>query len=740
MLFADIIIDISHEKVDRPFQYRVPEELEDRIRIGMVVEIPFGNGNHLRRGYCIGLSKEAGYEPEKIKNVIRLCSDEETIESRLILLAGWMKEQYGSTMIQALKTVLPMREKLREKENRFLSLNIPAENAKKLAARWETGRKKARARLLRSLAEKGELDYTAAGKELKITPAMVKALAEEGILCIRSRSVYRMPAELKNLPPEMEKPLTADQQQAVAEIRREWERENPRPVLLFGVTGSGKTQVYLKLIEEILAEGKQAIVLIPEIALTYQTIRRFYGRFGEKVSVLNSRLSPGERYDQFRRAKNGEIQVMVGPRSALFTPFPRLGLIVVDEEHEQTYKSENTPRYHARETAVYRAGLEGARVLFGSATPSLEAYSRAKSGEYGFARLGSRFEERPLPAVSVVDLRKELAAGNRSVFSRRLQEAIEDRLDRGEQTMLFLNRRGYAGFVACRSCGFVMKCPHCDVSLAEHSGGRLVCHYCGYEHAALQACPECGSLYFGGFRAGTQQIEQAVKRMFPKASVLRMDFDSTRKKGSYEEILSAFAAHQADILVGTQMIVKGHDFPSVTLVGVLAADMSLNASDYRCGERTFQLLTQAVGRSGRGRSAGEAIIQTYHPDHYCIQAAAAQDYERFYEEEMSYRMLLNYPPAAGMLAVLASCEEEELLIRAMDFIEKFVRRIWPGEDLHLIGPARMAIGKINDIYRRILYLKHPDPRVLIRIRGHLEKYIEINSGFRKLYIQYDMNS
>lgn len=740
MLFADIIIDISHEKVDRPFQYRVPEELVSGIRIGMVVEIPFGNRDHVRKGYCIGLSTEAAYDPEKIKSILRLCSDEETIESRLIQLAMWMKDQYGSTMIQALKTVLPVQEKRKEKEKKVLYLNITKEEATRLSDQWEKGRKKARARLLKSLVEQDGLEYAAAVKEVKASASMVASLAEEGILSIEFRSEKPLPLELQNLSREEEKPLSACQKQAVEQIKGEWRSEHPRPALLFGVTGSGKTQVYLKLIEEVLSEGKQAIVLIPEIALTYQTVRRFYGRFGDRVSVLNSRLSAGERYDRFRRAKNGEIQVMVGPRSALFTPFPRLGLIVLDEEHEQTYKSENTPRYHARETAVYRAGLEGAQVLLGSATPSLESYSRALGGEYALVRLDGRFEERPLPQVSIIDMREELKAGNRGVLSRHLQEAMEDRLARGEQTMLFLNRRGYAGFVACRSCGFVIKCPHCDVSLSEHNGGRLICHYCGYEESGTRQCPECGSSYIGGFRAGTQQIEQVVKKIFPRASVLRMDYDSTRKKGSYEEILAAFAAHEADVLVGTQMIVKGHDFPAVTLVGVLAADMSLNATDYRCGERTFQLLTQAVGRSGRGKRAGEAIIQTYHPDHYCIQASADQDYDRFYEEEMSYRTLLDYPPAAGMLAVLASCGEEELLIRAMDYIGKFVRRVWPGKDLHMIGPARMPVGKINDIYRRILYLKHPDPRVLIRIRGHLEKYIEINSGFRRIYIQYDMNA
>ena len=495
----------------------------------------------------------------------------------------------------------------------------------------------------------------------------------------------------------------------------------------------------MKLIETVLDQGQQAIILIPEIALTYQTVRRFYARFGEKVSVINSRQSQGERYDQFKRARRGEVQVMVGPRSALFTPFANLGLIVIDEEHESSYKSENSPRYHARETAVERARLEHARVVLGSATPSLEAYHKAMEGTYGLVKLQSRYQDRPMPQVSVVDLREELKAGNRSVLSRKLKEAMKDRLEKREQIILFLNRRGYAGFVSCRSCGQVMKCPHCDVSLSEHNNGRLLCHYCGYETVKPQACPVCGSPYIGGFKAGTQQIEKVVKETFPGVRTLRMDFDTTRTKGSYEKILSAFASHEADVLIGTQMIVKGHDFPDVTLVGIVAADLSLNAEDYRCSERTFQLLCQAVGRGGRGNKPGEAVIQTYHPDHYSIQAASVQDYEAFYQEEMSYRMLLDYPPASHMMAVLGSCPEEELLVQAMHYLELYIHRVYKEKDLHVIGPAYASVGKVKDIYRQVIYLKHEKQETLVRIKDQLEKYIEINSGFRKLYIQFDFS-
>ena len=739
MIYADIIIDISSDKLDRSFQYCVPAHLEQEIKLGMVVSIPFGNSNQLRKGYVTGLSQEAKVDPSILKEIAGCCSAEETTESRLIALAAWMKENYGSTMIQALKTVLPIKEKIRAKEKRYLSLSISEEKAAEILAQLEKTRFKARTRLLRELLQEKRLDYTTVSRELGVAASVVKKLEEQGILHIEYDEVQRNSLNTEDIQKEEPLPLTTEQESAVQCILEEWKSAQPRPVLLEGVTGSGKTQVYMKLIEETLNRGEQAIVLIPEIALTYQTVRRFYARFGEKVSVINSRQSQGERYDQFKRARKGEVQVMVGPRSALFTPFSRLGLIVIDEEHEPSYKSENSPRYHARETAVKRAELEHARVVLGSATPSLEAYSRAVSDEYVLVKLKARYGERPMPKVSIVDLREELKAGNRSILSRELWGGIERRLESREQIMLFLNRRGYAGFVSCRSCGHVMKCPHCDVSLSEHNNGRLICHYCGYETKKPQVCPECGSPYIGGFKAGTQQIEKVVQDTFPGVRTLRMDFDTTRNKGSYEKILASFAAHEADVLIGTQMIVKGHDFPDVTLVGVIAADLSLNADDYRCGERTFQLLCQAVGRCGRGQKPGEAVIQTYHPDHYSIQAAAVQDYEAFYEEEMSYRELMDYPPAAHMMAVLGSCPEEELLIQAMHYLQLYINRIYKKKDLHVIGPAYASVGKVKDIYRQVIYLKHEDYGTLVRIRDQMEKYIEINSGFRKIYIQFDFS-
>ena len=742
MTYADIIVDISHEKLDKSFQYLIPDGLKDELQVGMVVSIPFGKGNHLRKGYVVGISQEPKVKGIPIKSITAVQNDRETTESRLIALAGWMKEHYGSTMIQALKTVLPIQKKMKAQEKRWITLLIPRENGEKLLEELKKTRFKARVRLLEALlqAENSKLETAWAGKELGTTASVLKYFEEQKVISVDSDEVYRNAiTDAGSIPSVKPALLSQSQELAVEQILSEWEKPRPRPVLLHGVTGSGKTEVYMELIDKVIRAGRQAIVLIPEIALTYQTVRRFYGRFGDRVSVINSRLSQGERYDQFKRAKQGEIQVMVGPRSALFTPFEKLGLIIIDEEHEASYKSENSPRYHARETAIHRAEMEGAAVVLGSATPSMEAYYRAKEGQYALVKLNARFEERPLPRVSIIDMREQLKKGNRLALSLELKADLGKCLEKGEQAMLFLNRRGYAGFVSCRSCGHVMKCPHCDVSLSEHNGGKLICHYCGYEIAKPDKCPVCSSPYIGGFKAGTQQIQQVVEKEFPGARVLRMDYDTTRAKGSYEKILAAFSAHEADILIGTQMIVKGHDFPDVTLVGVIAADLSLNADDYRSGERTFQLLTQAVGRSGRGKKEGHALIQTYSPEHYSIQTAARQAYEEFYEEEMGYRILMDYPPAAHMMAVLGTSEDEKLLEMAMHYLSLFTGRLYQGKELHIIGPAPASVGKVKDVYRRILYLKHENYDLLVRIKDRMEEYIEINSGFRKVNIQFDFS-
>ena len=735
-LYADIIVDISQEKLDKTFQYLVPKEMEPEIEEGKKVRIPFGKGGREITGYVVGLSSEPKIEAERIKPILAVEEQGMEIESRLISLAAWIARNYGSTMNQALKTVLPVKEKAAARERRYICLKADPKICDSLLNEYVRKHYRAKERLMRALLQKKILEYSSAIKEMKISPEVVRGFEKEELISVEKERCYRTPLP-RMLSPEKPALLNEEQQQAVGEILEEWDSEFSRPCLIKGVTGSGKTEVYMELIRHMLEQGRQVILLIPEIALTYQNVSRFYARFGEKVSLIHSRMSQGERYDQFERAKEGKISVMIGPRSALFTPFPRLGLILIDEEHEDSYKSEKTPCYHARETAIQRGKMEGAYVVMGSASPSVESYYKAQTGTYRLVRLEQRYGGSSLPAVSIVDLREELKTGNRSVFSELLTGKIQERLKKKEQVILFLNRRGYSGFVTCRSCGHVMKCPHCDVSLTSHRNGRLICHYCGYETMDVQKCPVCGSPYIGGFRAGTQQIESLVLKSFPGAKVLRMDADTTRKKDDHEKILSAFGRGEADMLIGTQMIVKGHDFPRVTLVGVLAADLSLCSGDYRAGEKTFQLLLQAVGRAGRGERPGEAVIQTYHPDHYSIQAAAAQDYDWFYQEEMDYRSLMDYPPMAAMAAVRGAGKEEELLVRAMDYCRKYIERIYPGKDLTLIGPAPESVAKVQDMYRRVLYMRHQDREILVRIKNALEKYIEVNRGFRNIYIQYD---
>ena len=736
--YANIIVDISHEKLDKTFQYRIPEELRESIRPGMQVYIPFGNRK--LTGYVVELTEEAEIEESRMKDIVGAVKGSVPIESQLIALAGWMKQNYGGTMNHALKTVIPVKQKSRAVEKRTVRLKLNAVEAKNQLGEYERKHSTARARLLTALMEQSELEWSVVTQKLAVTGVVIRALEEQGVVEIVREHDYRNPvAHLQSRGYDLI--LTEEQSAVVNRIEAQMDAGIYRPCLVKGVTGSGKTEVYMELIAHVLAQGKQAIVLIPEIALTYQTVMRFYNRFGDRVSIMNSRLSPGERYDQFERAKKGDIDIMIGPRSALFSPFTRLGLIIIDEEHESSYKSETVPRYHARETAIERAKMCGAQVVLGSATPSVESYYRAKAGEYELLELRHRVADKPLPQVTVTDLREELRRGNRSILSVRLQELMEDRLEKHQQIMLFINRRGVAGFVSCRACGHVIKCPHCDVSLSQHitrryPEGRMVCHYCGYEEPSPKVCPHCGSKYISGFKAGTQKIEMIVKQRFPQARVLRMDMDTTRSKEGHEQILSAFANQEADILIGTQMIVKGHDFPNVTLVGVLAADLSLSVSDYHAPERTFQLLTQAAGRAGRGREPGEVVIQTYQPDHYSIQTAKEQNYEAFYEQEILYREMMLYPPVWNMLVVLCASKWEQT---AYDCAAKLAEQIGGERQVQVIGPADAAVAKVNDIYKKVLYLKAKDYGKLVEIKNRLEHFMRDNRAFSDTIVQFDFN-
>lgn len=740
--YVDIIIDISHEAIDRAFQYEVPFSLCDKIAVGMQVEIPFGRGNHMRTGYVIGISDEPNYDVDRIKPVHRIIENQIPVEGQLIRLAAWMKETYGSTMYQALKTVMPVKETVRPVEKKTVQLAVDAEEGRLRLLEYQRKHNGAKVRLTEALLEHGTVPYELARNKLNISPATFERLTAEGTIEILTETQYRQ-AGTKRYLTEPEPELNPAQQGLIDVFRQDYEAGHYQTYLLHGVTGSGKTEVYMHAMDVVLAQGRQVIMLIPEISLTFQTVMRFRRHFGERITILNSRMSKGERYDQFERIRKGEVDIVIGPRSALFAPFSNLGLIVIDEEHESSYKSDNIPKYHARETAIKRADMNHASVILGSATPSVSSYYQAEQGNYRLWKLTERVQKRSLPKVEIVDLREELQKGNRSRFSYRLQELIEDRLSRKEQSIIFMNRRGYASFVSCRSCGEVVNCPHCQVSLTYHDHHsavpKLVCHYCGYTEPFIKKCKVCGSGMIGRFGSGTQMVEAELQEFFPEARILRMDADTTKGKDGHERILSAFAEGKADILVGTQMIVKGHDFPNVTLVGILAADLSLHSQDYMAGERTFELLTQAAGRAGRGERPGQVVIQTYDPEHAVIRAAAAQDYELFYRNEITYRKILKYPPVVSMIAVLITGEQEEQVQKCAEHLADYMRTTVPGEVIRVIGPSTPVIGKIHDVYRRILYLKSEQEQALLDAKVQLELYAEQSGVQEACRLYFDLN-
>ena len=654
--YADIIIDISQTNVDKPFRYRVPEELIDELVVGSVVKVPFGKGDRVRTGYVIGFADEPNYDIDKIKDIQSVSQNAISIESKLIKLAKWMKEYYGSTMIASLMTVMPVKEKVRERKIGVdIKENIP------------------------SFSPIGELEE------------QQRAVVEDFI--------SDLDKEAENI---LDNQDTDDNSSSI---------KSPYAYLLHGVTGSGKTEVYIRMAEETIKRGKDVIVLVPEIALTYQTVARFKSYFQDSICILNSQLSKGEKYREFMKAMKGETHIMIGPRSALFAPFQNLGLIIIDEEHDTSYKSEKTPKYHAREVAIKRAELEGAKVVLGSATPSIESYYKAGTGEYKLYELSERVRGQTLPDVEIVDLRDELAKGNRSIISQSLYEKLRAAFDKKEQAMLFINRRGFNTFVSCRSCGEVIKCPNCDVSLALHGKTKLMCHYCGHEEAMPDKCPKCSAKLIGGYGTGTEKLEAEIKKLFPDIRTLRMDRDTTSRKGSHGAIIKKFREGEADCLIGTQMIVKGHDFPQVTVVGNILADLSLFDTDYESAERTFDLLTQAAGRAGRGEVPGQVVVQTYQPEHYAITAAASQDYKGFYEYEMSYRKLLHYPPYYHLLGVCIISTDESFLSEVSEKVAGEYKSEISASDksmVEIIGPADAFIYKINNEFRKVIYIKSMD--------------------------------
>ena len=656
-MYCQVIVDIVHENVAHTFTYAVPEGMN--LQPGQRVAVPFGARE--KEGCVISLSEETDFDPARIKPVIRPLEDYPAILPPLMELAREMAETSHCPLAEPMRLMMPAEMRggrIKARTVETAELCVPREQA--LQALQAEKRSRKRREILRMLTEKSPRSTEEISEEIRDPREALKSLAETGLIRLSREEKMRTPGQGLSSGGGGWHTLTAEQQEVLEEILPEMTAGRGR-FLLHGVTGSGKTEVFLTAVRRALEMGKSAIILVPEIALTPQMVSWFRGRFGEIAAVLHSRLSPGERYDEWRRIRRGEARVVIGARSAVFAPTERLGLIVVDEEHESTYLSDHHPRYDARETARSRCDREGAALILASATPSILSFARARRGDYMLLEMPRRVQDRPLPEVRLVDMRQELENGNRSVLSQALVDALNGCLRRGEQAMLLINRRGYHSFVSCRSCGFVVKCPHCDVSLTCHvpegegagTPSVLKCHYCGYTAPVPSVCPSCGSRYIRYLGSGTQKVESEVRRLFPFAATARMDIDTTSGKDGHARVLEEFRSGRAQVLIGTQMIAKGLDFPRVTLVGVVAADLTLNLPDYRARERTFQLLTQVAGRAGRGKQPGTVLIQTYRPEDPVLNLAARQDYRAFFEEEFRRRRLSLYPPFTVLARLLA---------------------------------------------------------------------------------------
>ncbi len=702
MKYAEVIISIAHKNVDRIFNYIVPESFEADLRIGMRVIVPFGKGNKNYEGYVIGFSKSSEIPFNKLKYIVSIMDKYPIFSENTIMLAKFMREKYYTTLAECLRCIMP--SVVKDKVSRYVYLNREKKDFNVLFDKC-VSRGNLQSRVLNFLLEFDGTSVNEIKMFLDINSAPITALEKKGLIQIFDREVKREVLDFSHV--KFTKPFvpTDEQKMAIDFIKSKLYEKEKKPVLIYGVTGSGKTEIYLQIIDEVLKNGKQAIVLVPEISLTPQTVNRFISRFGKRVSFTHSRLSVGERFDQWKKAREGEISIMIGPRSAVFTPFSKLGVIIIDEEHEHTYKSETTPKYDAREIAREIGNITGSLTVLGSATPDISTYYKAKMGEFDLITIKNRVN-RSFPDVNVIDMRKELEKGNKSVFSDELLNAVEDNLLNNRQTILFLNRRGYSTFVSCRKCGYVMECKDCNVNFTYHlSNDRLVCHYCGKNISNPKNCPQCGSKYIKYFGAGTQKIEEETKKLFPEARILRMDMDTTSGKHGHENILKKFAAGEADILIGTQMIAKGLDFPNVSLVGVIAADMSLNSGDFKCAENTFQMLTQVSGRAGRSAIKGRVFIQTYNPEHYSIKFAKNNDYISFYDYEIAVRKQMMYPPFTNIFFIMFTGEDEKKIIKALYKFLDIMLKFNKNNQFEHIGPAPAVISKIKSQYRWKIIVK-----------------------------------
>lgn len=795
-MIASVIVDVPAKQTDRPFDYRIPEHLEGVITPGMRVVVPFGPRKI--QGFVISIQPSSEFE--KLRDIIAPMDIVPVLNEELLQLGDWLSEETLCYRISAYQVMLPaaLKAKYEKKVRVTTDLNLLPQVLKKVFEKshivpfdsikedtWkvlqkeiasghvefiyevkERVNKKKRKYVMphvneEELSDSLKLLSIQATKQREIiefflanpdpvplqhllnllntSSSAIKGLVNKGMLREEEVEVYRDPYENRVFERTQALPLTPEQTLAITPVLQTIEEDLHKVFLLYGVTGSGKTEVYLQSIQRVLEKGKEAIVLVPEIALTPQMVKRFKGRFGDEVAVMHSGLSTGEKYDEWRKIQRKEVKVVVGARSAIFAPFENLGIIIIDEEHETSYKQEENPRYHARDVAIQRAKKYGCPVVLGSATPALESFARAKKGVYELLTLPSRMNSGPMPHVEVVDMREELREGNRSMFSRVLMEKLKDRLEKQEQTVLFLNKRGHSSFVMCRDCGYVVNCPDCDISLTYHRfSERMKCHYCGYESLVPTQCPECQSEYIRYFGTGTQKIEEELGKVLPEARVIRMDVDTTSKKGAHEKLLTDFGEGKADILLGTQMIAKGLDFPKITLVGVLSADTMLHIPDFRSSEKTFQLLTQVSGRAGRHELTGEVIVQTYTPEHYSIQFAAQQDYDLYYEREMQIRKLHHYPPFYYISLITVSHENLMKVVSVTEKITGYIRNSLSPEAI-VLGPVASPIPRIKNRYRYQCLIKYKrEPQLGRAIKTVLDQY-QHESATTGLTISTDVN-
>ncbi|MFC4557061.1 primosomal protein N' [Virgibacillus kekensis] len=775
MNIAKVIVDVPASSINQTFDYKIPERFQEILNVGMRVIVPFGPRKIM--GFVVGRTDESSFD--KLKEISDILDITPVLTDELLGLGKWLADETLSMYITVFQAMLPqvLKAQYRKELVRMTEDSLPEDLENFFAGRdfvvyeeFEAAKisfyqlqkaiqdgdisvnyqvkskitkkhitvvepriephsleeeildlpkiaKKQKELLAYFIDHPEPIDQKILVQKCNTSKSTIKALVDKGLLVTFKQEVYRNPYDDNAYARTVALELTEQQQEAIAPIKQHIREETHDTFLLHGVTGSGKTEVYLQAIQDVIDNGKEAIVLVPEISLTPQMVRRFKGRFGSNVAVMHSGLSSGEKYDEWRRIHRKEVQVVVGARSAIFAPFEKIGIIIIDEEHENSYKQEDQPRYHARDVAIYRGRNHNCPVILGSATPTLESYARAQKGVYQLATLTKRTNNSEMPDVEIVDMRDELHAGNRSMFSRKLKESIEACISRGEQAVLLLNRRGYSTFVMCRDCGHVKECPHCDIALTYHkNSNRLKCHYCSYEEPMPKICPECNSDLIRFFGTGTQRIEENLTQLIPEARVIRMDVDTTRRKGSHEKLLTQFANKEADILLGTQMIAKGLDFENVTLVGVLTADSMLHLPDFRSSEKTFQLLTQVSGRAGRHELPGEVIVQTYTPDHYSIQLASNYDYTTFFQNEMRTRKAFQYPPYVFLSLITVSHPNH---VSAVQATQKIVQLLMKnvGEDTVVLGPTPSPIARMKDRYRyqcMVKYKNEPNLRTLIR--------------------------